>query len=146
MPTEEVSSLRETIRIALAPPGGRHADAKAIAEATAATWDRVTLQLAPVIGARGLDTLFGRALHVTSAAFPWLAVGVHRESGAGPLPRLAACLERQDAATAAEGSYALLVTFTELLATLIGESLTLRLLAPVWAVPSLPSGRNPPHE
>lgn len=142
MPTEEVNLLREAIRIALAPRSGRHPDAKAIAEATAATWDMVTLQLAPVIGARGLDALFRRALHVTSAAFPLLAVVADVGSGADPPPSLTACLAGQDAATAAKASYTLLVTFTELLATLIGEPLTLRLLAPVWAVPSLRSGKE----
>jgi hypothetical protein len=53
-----------------------------------------------------------------------------------------ACLASQHTAAAAEAVYALLLTFTELLATLIGESLTERLLAPVWARPSLPSDQE----
>jgi len=44
-----------------------------------------------------------------------------------------ACLAAQQTAAAAEAAGALLLTFAELLATLIGESLTERLLAPVWA-------------
>jgi len=108
-------------------------------EATAATWRLLEAQLLPVIGARGLDVLFRRALHQTTTAFPWLAIAVDRGGSAGPLPSLMACLAAQHTAAAAEGAYALLLTFTELLATLIGESLTERLLAPVWAHPSLPS-------
>jgi hypothetical protein len=49
-----------------------------------------------------------------------------------------ACLAAQHTGTAQEAAFTLLLTFTELLATLIGESLTERLLAPVWARPSLP--------
>ncbi len=50
---------------------------------------------------------------------------------AGLQARLAGC----ETALAIEASAALLVTFTELLDSLIGESLTERLLAPIWASP-----------
>jgi hypothetical protein len=131
--------LRETIRITLGQRAGKLPDANATSKATAATWRLVEAQLVPVIGTRGLDVLFRRALHQTTTAFPWLAASVDRGGSAGPLPSLMACLAAQHTAAAAEAAHALLLTFTELLATLIGESLTERLLAPVWAPPSLPS-------
>lgn len=107
----------------------------------AATWRQVAAQLAPVIGARGLDVLFNRALHQTTTAFPWLAVAVDRGGSDSPLPSLMVCLAGQQSVTAEEASYTLLLTFTKLLSTLIGEPLTERLLAPVWARPS-PSYRQ----
>ena len=121
---------------------GRVLNAAAIAEATASTWRLVTEQLAPVIGARGVDVLFCRALHQTSATFPCLEVVVDRGGSVSPLPSLMACLADQNKDTAAEASLTLLVTFTELLATLIGESLTSRLLGPAWAAPALSSGQE----
>jgi hypothetical protein len=127
-----LNPLRESIRTTLALRAGSVPDARATAEAAAATWRRVDLQLAPVIGARGLTVLFSRALHQTSAVFPWLAGGVDREGSADPLHCVMASLAGQPAAAAAEASYALLLTFAELLAALIGEPLTERLLAPVW--------------
>jgi hypothetical protein len=139
MPTGDSHLLREAIRTTLAQRAGHLPDADSTAEATAATWRLVTVQLAPVIGARGLDVLFSRALHQTSTAFPWLAVAVERGGSASPLPSLMVCLAGQHTATAAEASCTLLLSFTELLATLIGQSLTTRLLAPVWASPSLSS-------
>jgi hypothetical protein len=135
------SPPREPIRLALVPRADLP-EADATAQAAAVTWRLVAAQLTPVIGARGLEVLFGRALHMTSAAFPWLAVSTDRGGSDGPLPTVALCLARQDPATAAEASYKLLLTFTELLTTLIGESLTRRLLAPVWANPSLPSAQE----
>lgn len=126
---------REAIRRTLAQHVGAVPDARAVAEATLGIWEQVASRLAPVIGARGVDVLFSRSLHLTSAAFPWLAVageqGRPDAQRAGLKARLAG--RETDAATAA--SCALLVTFTELLASLIGESLTGRLLGPVWAVP-----------
>jgi hypothetical protein len=131
--------LRESIRTAQPV---ELLDADATAQEAAVMWRLVAAQLTPVIGARGLEVLFGRALHKTNAAFPWLAVSADRGGSGGPLPSVAVCLARQDPATAAEASRKLLLTFTELLTTLIGESLTRRLLAPVWANPSLSSAGN----
>jgi hypothetical protein len=139
MPAASFNSLRETIRTTLARHAGSLPGTNAASDAAAATWRLVELQLVPVIGTRGLDVLFRRALHQTTTAFPWLAAAVDRGGSASPLPSLMACLATQHTATATEAASALLLTFAELLATLIGESLTERLLAPVWARPSLPS-------
>ena len=126
---------REAIRRTLVQRAGGAANASAIAEATLSTWRQMATRLAPMIGARGADVLFGRSLHLTSKAFPWLAIiGDHADSAAS-LASFKACLETRDSAAAAEAGYALLTTITELLETLIGESLTERLLGPVWAPP-----------
>jgi hypothetical protein len=120
----------------LAQSAGESPDASAIAEATLSTWRQVADRLAPVIGARGVDALLSRSLHVTSKAFPWLAMAGNDGSSAALLAGLKVRLASQEMAAAAEASHALLVNFTELLATLIGASLTERLLAPVWLPPS----------
>jgi hypothetical protein len=62
--------LNEVIRTTLGQRAGRLPDAHATAEATAVTWRLVAAQLTPVIGARGLDVLFSRALHLASVEFP----------------------------------------------------------------------------
>jgi hypothetical protein len=98
-------------------------------------WRLVVAELTPVIGARTLDVLYSRALHQTSSVFPWLSVAVDRGGSASPLPSLMACLARQHSAAATEASFMLLSTFSDLLTLLIGESLTVRLLAPVWVGP-----------
>ena len=128
--------LREAIRRTLANRAGSAPDARAVAEGTLSIWSQVAAQLVPVNGARGVEVLFSRSLHLTSAAFPWLAIARNSGDSVGSLASFTARLEAREAAAAAEASHALLVTFTELLATLIGESLTQRLLSPVWAPPS----------
>jgi hypothetical protein len=136
MAVADSNLFRESIRTVLAQRVGIP-DSKATANATAATWRLLAAQLAPVVGARGLEVLFDRALRMTSATFPWLAVS--GGNGAGLLPGVMEVLACQRPAEAAEASYTLFLTFTELLMTLIGESLTTRLLAPVWSSPSLSS-------
>ncbi|TVR67501.1 MAG: hypothetical protein EA420_00450 [Candidatus Competibacteraceae bacterium] len=98
-------------------------------------------RLAPVIGVRGVDALFGRSLHVTSKTFPWLAMAGNDGSSAALLTGLKVRLAGQEPAAVAEASAVLLGNFTELLTTLIGASLTERLLAPVW-LPSPPESEQ----
>jgi hypothetical protein len=134
MSTVKNSMRREAIRRILAQRAGGAADASAIAEATLSTWRQMTAQLEPLIGVRGADALFSRSLHLTSKAFPSLAIGGNREGGAALLASLKARLEACEAAVATEASLTLLVTFSDLLATLIGEPLTERLLGTVWPI------------
>jgi hypothetical protein len=55
---------------------------------------------------------------------------------------LQALLADQEPDVAVEAACALLMTFFELLITLIGESLTEHLVSPVWVSPSSPSDQE----
>ncbi|OGT95774.1 MAG: hypothetical protein A2X80_01075 [Geobacteraceae bacterium GWB2_52_12] len=99
-------------------------------------------RLTPVIGVKGVDMLFKRTLHVTSLTFPWLAIAEGHKNSDALLADLKARLASRETEDAVEASYTLLVTFTELLATLIGLSLTERLLRPVWVPCSSVSGQE----
>lgn len=136
MLTSDGGLRRAAIRRKLSPAAECGSDADCVVEITIDTWRQVGDQLTPVIGARGVEVLFKRALHVASRDYPWLARTGEGGDAAAPSAVLGARLEARDPATAAEASYALLVTFTELLASMIGGSLTDRLLDPVWAPPS----------
>lgn len=116
---------------------GSAADASAVAEASIITWHAVNLRLAPVIGVQGVDVLFRRSLHLTSKTFPWLVVAGYEGSNKVLLTSLQARVASCETELAIEASVALLATFSGLLESLIGESLTERLLAPIW-MPPLP--------
>jgi len=128
-------SRRAAIRRTLKQRSGGAPGAAAVAEATIGTWLQVAERLAPVIGLQGVNVLFNRALHLTSTAFPWLTTAGERGDSAVQLAGIKARLADHEPEAAAEASYTLLVTFTELLGTLIGEPLTGRLLDPVWEFP-----------
>ena len=135
MLTSDGGLRRDAIRRTLVPEGAG-AEAQPVSEATFGIWQRVAAQLTPVIGARGVDVLFRRSLHVTGAEFPWLIVAGDGGHIAALIDELKARFAAHDPATATTASYALLVTFTELLASMIGGALTDRLLDPVWVPPS----------
>lgn len=133
--------FRQCIREAIVRRAGKASDANALADATLRTWQEMETQLAPVIGTRGVDVLFARALHITSATFPWLEIPRDRKDSddrpASVKRRLAGC----EPNVAEEASVALLTTFVELLTTLIGENLTERLMKTAWA-PGSPASKR----
>ena len=125
--------LHQTIRRTVAHRAGS-TDASAIAGSTVSTWEQVAARLSPVIGVRGVEVLFGRALQLTRRSFPWLDAGGDL---ANSLEAVRALLASHEATAAAEAGCSLLENFTDLLAALIGTSLSDRLLAPVWEPPAL---------
>ena len=140
-PTES-DLRREAIRRTLAHYAGDAPDAKAVATVTLSIWTQVATRLAPVIGVRGVDVLFRRALHLTQNDFTWLAIaGGAEKEDADLLANIKERFEGCEPEVAIEASYTLLVTFTEQLTALIGDSLAGRLFDPVW-VPSPPESKQ----
>lgn len=134
----------DAIRRTLAHYAGDTPDAEAIAQATLSTWREVAVRLSPVIGVRGVDVLLDRSLYLTSRVFPWLAITGEQVESASVLAILRTRLAGSKTNTAKEASYVLLTTFVELLITLIGKSLTERLLSSVWAPPLPTSEKETP--
>ena len=107
-------------------------DAGCIADVVTMAWRQADASLSPLIGHRGLAALYQRSVHVTAKTYPWLGMcyqGIQHEMN---LDILKDVLVQQSSADAAAASGALLQTFYDLLASLIGSSLTARLLHPVW--------------
>ncbi|MFO7569128.1 MAG: hypothetical protein R6W75_04965 [Smithellaceae bacterium] len=141
-PTTDSNLHLEAIRRMLDHLAGDAPDAGAIAEATLNIWRQIALRLSPIIGARGVDVLMGRALHLTTNVFPWLAGSVHPAGSATLLAEVKTRLAGSQSNIAVEASCAFLTNFVELLTTLIGKSLTELLLNPVWGLPSAPSKKE----
>lgn len=103
-----------------------------IAHLTLGLWDSIASELIPLVGEDGFAMLYGRSLYLTKKTFPWLPDGQTKLQNNSPFLLLKASLEKQDTADAATASQALLMTFTDLLATLIGEPLTIGILRAAW--------------
>lgn len=109
------------------------ASARQVADAVAEALQGIDEELTPVIGQRGVAALYKRALHLATQAHPWLPVAQEGIRAAMDLGALTTGLAQRESPDAAAAGAALLQTFHELLARLIGASLTERLLRPVWA-------------
>jgi hypothetical protein len=136
MSTTNNSFCREAIRRTMAHHAGVSPDADAIAEATFIIWNLVEGKLAPVIGMKGVDVLFRRSMHLTTFSFPWLASAEVHTDNASLFASIKARLASGETDASTEAGCTFLLILTELLTTLIGESLTWRLLGTVWKFPS----------
>jgi len=112
------------------------AGAAQIAAAVLAIWEEIDDALTPIVGPLGVVALYRRTVHLVAAQYPWLAgrdEGVLTDTDPAVLKSV---LAQRSSAEAAAGGSAFLDTFHELLASLIGPSLTARLLRSVWEPPS----------
>ena len=115
----------QTIVAALVSQG---ADARRISDAALSTWRDLDAVLSPLIGQRGVAAIYARSLHLTSADYPWLAAVQVGGLRSGRFATLRTALSQQTASNAAAANSALLRTFCDLVASLLGESLQERLL------------------
>jgi len=114
-----------------------------LADAIVAVWLDIDQALHPIIGRRGVAALFHRSVKLTAAVHPWLAVSHAAAPAAVEPSALRAALVQQGPAEVAAAGGALFETFHGLLASLVGESLTQRLLHAVW---NQPAGASPAQD
>ncbi len=112
------------------------ADALRIAETAVSIWVDIGMALSPIIGQPGVAALLKRSIYLTRSAHPCLETVLEDKAQPDELLALQGVLAHQTSATAVAANVALLQTFQDLLTSLIGLSLTERLLLPVWGKPS----------
>ena len=134
MPAETLEGRQ--IATSLAHRVGDDATAAQVAAAVVVIWHEIDAALTPVVGKGGVAALYKRTLYLTGAAHPWLALRREDLSTGVDLVALKAALSQQSSAAAVAGGNDFLQTFHTLLASLVGASLTERLLRSVWAKPS----------
>ncbi|GAB3346700.1 hypothetical protein [Lysobacter tyrosinilyticus] len=109
------------------------ANAAQIADAIVSAWQEIEAVLSPIVGQRGVAMLFKRSLYLIGPDHPWLA-GMHEGvPTAVDLAALKSVFAQQNSTDAAAAGSAFLLTFHDLLASLVGPALTEQLLRPVWA-------------
>lgn len=110
--------------------GIRHAD---LVERSIRVWTDLAEHLTPLIGEAGFCALYGRAARLAASADHWPAA----VNGARSVESLLLSIKNNHALIASEhaaaANFALLDSFTKLLAGLIGDGLTTRLLKSAWA-------------
>lgn len=125
---------------------GDIADLAKIAHAIISTLQDMDAALRPIIGQQGVVALYRRSLNLCVSNHPRLARTYDKVQSGMDLIALKSLIVEQSDSDALFFGEVLLTTFYELLTTLIGPSLTERLLRGMWE-PSLsdtPSQENSP--
>jgi hypothetical protein len=102
-----------------------------LAAESVARWRQIDIALTPIIGRRGIVAIYKKALNLTHVDFPWLATVSEDDVSFDNFVSLLAALEQQTSATIVAANLALHRAFNDLLVSLIGESLSERLLASI---------------
>ena len=121
----------------------RDATAAQIAAVTATLCQEITAVLSPIVGARGVAALHNRSHHLCAAGHTWMAGLRDATVPNTGCETLVALLAQCEPGEALIGGEAYLQTFHALVLSLIGPSLTERLLRTVW--PPISSG-NPAQD
>jgi hypothetical protein len=119
----------------------RGADGAGIAAAAVVTWRAMAAALTPVIGPLGFSALYARAVKLACAEHAWLSGVEGLASDTAAFPALHEALSQRAVVDAAAAHVGLLQAFCGVLSSLVGASLTERLLSTVWDSPS--SGTEP---
>ena len=103
-----------------------------VAEAAIIQWEQLAAQIISIVGESGFNALYARSVFLAQSTFPWLAASSSSPQSDNRFAELKINLEGQTPAQAIEANRLLLITFTDILASLIGEQLTIRVVRSVW--------------
>ena len=97
-------------------------------------WSRMATQIILIVGDAGFDSLYARSVFLSQTRYPWLATSSGAAQTAPRFADLKTSLEAQTPALAREANSLLLITFTDILASLVGGPLTARILESAWDI------------
>ncbi|HSI43618.1 MAG TPA: hypothetical protein VK949_04690 [Methylotenera sp.] len=127
--------IDEAIQYGLAQHIDKSSDVNAVTDTMVNLCQQVAQRLDPVIGMHGTEVIFSRSLKLINKDYPWLVMKDTQSNSADRIHDFLKAFEYKHASQVTKASYRLLLTFSQILVDLIGESLTSRLLNPVF-IPS----------
>lgn len=95
-------------------------------------WEQMATQIISLVGEGGFHSLYARSLFLAQSTFPWIDASALSPRADHRFAALKMCLEGQTSAQASAANTLLLITFTDIVASLIGEQLTTRILRLAW--------------
>ena len=103
-----------------------------IADAAMDHWEKLAGEIISIVGEGGFNSLYERSVHLAQSSFPWLPLCPSPSQTHHRFAELRTRLADQTPAHARAAHSLLLTTFTDILASLIGEQLTASILRSAW--------------
>jgi len=103
-----------------------------VADTAIDLWEQIATQIISIIGEGGFDSLYLRSVFLTQSTYPWLAAVLPQVKIDQRFTDLKISFEGQTPEQVSAANSLLLITFTDILASLIGEQLTNRILRSAW--------------
>ena len=103
-----------------------------ISDGAIALWERMASQIISIVGEDGFNSLYARSVYLTQPDFPWLGASLRTSHVVPRFAELKKILARRAPEQASKANEMLMHTFTSILASLIGDELTIRILRSAW--------------
>ena len=103
-----------------------------VADSAVRWWNLMAAQVISIVGEDGFNSLYDRSVFLTQPSHPWLAADAPSPATGSRFAELKMSLQEQPPAQASVANTLLLITFTDILVSLIGEQLTARILRMAW--------------
>lgn len=103
-----------------------------IAEVAIRLWTPMADKIISIVGEGGFAALYERSVHQVHTQFSWLRSNAPSSITRQRFNELQASLDARPPDQASAANTALLITFTDILASLIGEQLTMSILRSAW--------------
>ena len=130
MPTDN-EQLRKIIKEIQARHSGT--DARAVAASAIDIWSRLAFKFVPLLGPNSVNSIYARSLEFNKPAFPWLPASLRQDVAELPFAVLKESFEFRQVDEIIRANHALIDTFINLLATLIGARLVTPFLRSAFA-------------
>jgi len=118
-----------------------------IPDAAVGHWEKLADEIISIVGEAGFNSLYERSVHLAQPTFPWLPPASSPPQAHHRFAELRTRLADQTPAHARAAHSLLLTSFTDILASLIGEQLTASILRSAWGnLASVTSGKEPDNE
>lgn len=102
------------------------------AAASISVWEQMSIQVISIVGVGGFNSLYARSIFLTQKSFPWLADCPLSAKAGQCFVELEKCFEGQTAERSIAANNFLLITFTDIMASIIGDQLTNNILHSAW--------------
>lgn len=109
----------------------QHKEAHGLDEAIS-LWESLAAQVISIVGEGGFNSLYSRSIFLTKPEFPWLDAVSRLQVSEQGFIELKECMENQDRALARTANSQLLVCFIGVVASIVGDKLTMNILRLAW--------------
>ncbi|MEQ1599229.1 MAG: hypothetical protein ABL880_07675 [Methylotenera sp.] len=103
-----------------------------VADSAIILWQQIATNISSIVGESGFHSLYIRSIFLGSSKFPWLASYNPKSEIGNQFAELKICFEKQPTAHIKEANKHLLITLTDILASLVGEPITTYILCMAW--------------
>jgi hypothetical protein len=107
-------------------------DTEGVVDGAVVLWEQLATHIISIIGESGFNSLYARSIFLAQSTFPWLVATSTSPQTDCRFTDLRSSFEGQTPVQTSEANKLLLIIFTDILTSLIGEQLTTQIVRLAW--------------